>query len=74
MARKVDWVVLHGIGRNLIGRSGATVSDQQVESTAVTAGQTTAKADQPRQLGVHKPDGAIEYDYTYGDDPYPPKG
>lgn len=28
----------------------------------------------PSQVIVHKADGTIQHEYTYGDDPYPPKG
>lgn len=53
---------------------GSTLSTHVVKSDAVSAGQKVAKANQPSQLVVHRQDGTIEYEYTYGDDPYPPKG
>jgi hypothetical protein len=73
MARKVyrvqyvsaEWQVRH---------DGSKLSGHAVKTDAVSAGQTKAKANQPSQLVVHKQDGTIEYEYTYGDDPYPPKG
>ncbi|MDQ4143794.1 MAG: DUF2188 domain-containing protein [Actinomycetota bacterium] len=40
----------------------------------VVRGQSAAKANQPSQLVVHRANGTIEYQYTYGDDPYPPSG
>ena len=73
MARKVyrvqyiqsQWCVRH---------DGSTLSTHVTKDDAVSAGQKVAKANQPSQLVVHKMDGTIEYEYTYGDDPYPPRG
>ena len=33
-----------------------------------------AKANQPSQVVIHKADGTIETEYTYGNDPHPPRG
>lgn len=33
-----------------------------------------AKANQPSQVVVHRSDGTIEFEWTYGSDPYPPIG
>lgn len=33
-----------------------------------------AKANQPSQVKVHRADGTIEYEWTYGNDPNPPRG
>lgn len=33
-----------------------------------------AKVRKPSQIIVHRRDGAIQREWTYGDDPYPPKG
>ncbi|MEV4626826.1 DUF2188 domain-containing protein [Micromonospora sp. NPDC049523] len=41
---------------------------------AVDKGRETARANQPSQLVLHTTDGKIETEYTYQDDPYPPKG
>lgn len=73
MARKVyrvvpasgDWQVKH---------QGAVLSTHRTKDVAVEAGRRVAKANQPSQLVVHKSDGTIETEYTYGDDPYPPSG
>jgi Uncharacterized protein conserved in bacteria (DUF2188) len=52
----------------------STLSTHVTKDAAVEAGQKVAKANQPSQLVVHKMDGTIEYEYTYGDDPFPPRG
>jgi Uncharacterized protein conserved in bacteria (DUF2188) len=50
-----------------------------LKSEAVGQGQSRARAEwemhaRPTQLVVHKSDGTFEYEYTYGDDPFPPPG
>jgi hypothetical protein len=73
MARKVyrvvpssgDWEVTH---------NGQSLSRHYLKENAVEAGKKVAKANQPSQLVVHKADGTFEYEHTYGDDPYPPRG
>lgn len=57
----------------LRGNSSAS-SIHSTKAGAVEAGQKLAKANQPSQLVVHKMDGTFDYEYTYGDDPYPPRG
>lgn len=52
----------------------STLSTHVTKDAAVSAGQKLAKANQPSQLVVHKMDGTIEYEYTYGNDPFPPSG
>lgn len=73
MARKVyrvvpksgDWDVTH---------EGQVLSHHYLKSNAVEAGTKVAKANQPSQLVIHRENGTIEKEYTYGADPYPPKG
>lgn len=55
-------------------REQATLSAYHRKEDAVHAGQQEAKAHQPSILTIHLADGRIEKEYTYGDDPYPPKG
>lgn len=57
-----------------VRHNGGTLSTHALKSDAVSAGQSVAKANEPSQLVVHKLDGTIEYEYTYGNDPFPPKG
>lgn len=73
MARKQFHVVPSGTNWQ-VKYSGDVLSTHKLKSDAVSAGQNVAKANQPSQLVVHKADGTIEYEYTYGDDPYPPQG
>ena len=40
---------------------------------AIERGRELAKA-QNGQLIIHRSDGTIQEEYTYGDDPYPPPG
>jgi hypothetical protein len=57
-----------------VRHEGTTLSTHVLKADAVSAGQKVAKANRPSQLVVHRQDGTIEYEYTYDDDPYPPKG
>jgi hypothetical protein len=50
------------------------LSRHNTKQAAIDAGQTVAKANQPSQLVVHRADGTIEFEWTYGNDPYPPQG
>jgi hypothetical protein len=74
MARKIYRVLPSGSSWKLTGPAGGTLSTHSTKAPAVTAGRSAAKNDQPSQLVVHKADGTFEYEYTYGDDPYPPPG
>jgi len=54
--------------------NGSLSSRHVLKSTAIETGKSLAKANQPSQLIIHKADGTIETEYTYGNDPYPPRG
>ena len=41
---------------------------------AVARGKELAKSTGKGQLVIHKGDGKIQTEYTYGEDPFPPKG
>lgn len=73
MARKIYRVVPSGPNWRLT-HNEAVLSAHSTKPPAVSAGQGTAKANQPSQLVVHMADGTFEYEYTYGDDPFPPRG
>lgn len=73
MARKVYRVTRSG-NRWELKQSSTVLYSHDNKDPVVSQGQATAKANQPSQLVVHKGDGTIEYEYTYGDDPYPPSG
>lgn len=73
MARKRYWVVPNA-GNWDVKHEGKVLSHHVLKSAAVEAGTKIAKANQPSQLTVLKQDGTIEYEHTYGSDPYPPVG
>lgn len=73
MARKVYHVVPAGSDWQ-VKHQGAVISTHRTKEAAVDAGRRVAIASQPSQLVIHKSDGTIETEYTYGDDPYPPRG
>lgn len=78
MARVVYRVLPDG-GDWEVTRERVVLRRFALKSDAVSHGQREAKAEwenrrQPTQLVVHKADGTIEYEYTYGNDPFPPPG
>lgn len=73
MARKVFHVVPYGTNWQ-VKHNGQVLSNHSLKSNAIDAGQRVAKANQPSQLVVHRANGTIEFEYTYGNDPYPPIG
>jgi hypothetical protein len=50
------------------------LSRHATKETALEAARTVAHANQPSQVLVQKQDGTFQTEWTYGDDPYPPKG
>ncbi|MBL8121997.1 DUF2188 domain-containing protein [Candidatus Saccharibacteria bacterium] len=73
MARKVYHVVPNGTNWQ-VKHNGQVLSNHILKSAAIEAGRQVAIANQPSQLVIHKADGTIETEYTYGNDPYPPVG
>ncbi len=73
MARKVFHVVPNGTSWQ-VKHNGKVLSNHTLKSNAIESGQSVAKANEPSQLVVHRADGTIEFEYTYGNDPYPPLG
>ena len=73
MARAIYRVTPNGT-RWELKHNGVVLYAHDNKDPVVSRGQTTAKANQPSQLIVHRADGTFEYEYTYGDDPYPPAG
>lgn len=53
---------------------GGTLSHHFTKDAAIDAGAQVAKSNRPSQLIIHRMDGTIEDERTYGDDPYPPRG
>jgi hypothetical protein len=75
MPRRVFDVSPDGDRWKVSDRTGQTASklfDQKSE--AVQFGRTAAQSAEPSQLVIRKNDGQIETEYTYGSDPYPPRG
>lgn len=60
-----NWAVTH---------LGSVLSTHALKSVAVDAGVRVATANQPSQLVIHRADGTIEDERTYGNDPFPPRG
>lgn len=46
----------------------------ETKEEAVTRARGEAHQQIPSQVKVHRMDGTIENEFTYGDDPFPPKG
>lgn len=53
---------------------GSTLYRAQIKQNAVNAGVQEARRNMPSQLLIHRVDGTIEDERTYGDDPFPPRG
>lgn len=73
MARK-RYDVIPSRSNWAVTTSGSTLSTHVTKGDAITAAVTVARANQPSQLLIHRADGTIEDERTYGDDPYPPRG
>lgn len=75
MARKIYDVTTWREGWQVKRRGNISASAvEYTKDAAVKRGQEIARANQPSQLVVHKADGTFDYEYTYGDDPFPPSG
>lgn len=55
-------------GSALSGRSFS------LKESAISYARQQAKANEPSQVVVHKKDGTIQTEWTYGSDPFPPTG
>lgn len=73
MVRKTYHVVPSGIYWQ-VKHLGNVLSTHGLKTLAIEHGRLIAKANGPSQLVIHKADGSIETEYTYGNDPYPPRG
>ncbi|WP_328748624.1 DUF2188 domain-containing protein [Streptomyces sp. NBC_00285] len=71
---RTTYRVLPNRGDWILRREQTLLASHTIKSELVKEGQRRASNDQPSKLVVHKADGTIEYEYTYGDDPYPPQG
>lgn len=69
--------VTHHAGRGwLVKAEDALRAADRLEnkSEAVARARELAKRHRRAQVIVHKMDGTIQTEYTYGDDPHPPEG
>ncbi|WP_311208432.1 MULTISPECIES: DUF2188 domain-containing protein [unclassified Aeromicrobium] len=57
-----------------VAHRGQTLSTHALKDPAITAGVRAATNNHPSQLIVHRMDGTIEDERTYGNDPFPPRG
>ncbi len=73
MTRNVFRVVPYGTNWQ-VKFEGRVLSNHLLKGSAISEGQAVAKANRPSQLVVHKADGTIEFEWTYDNDPYPPRG
>ncbi|WP_173390614.1 DUF2188 domain-containing protein [Actinomadura litoris] len=71
--RKVYWVVPHD-SKWQVKHSRRVLFEHVLKAVAVAEGRRVAKANAPSQLKVMREDGTIEFESTYGHDPYPPEG
>lgn len=46
----------------------------ETKAEAVARARREAEQQKPSQVKVHHADGTIEQEFTYGDDPFPPRG
>lgn len=53
---------------------GKAVSNHKTQENAVKAAAKQGRKSQPSQQVIHRPDGRIREERTYGGDPNPPKG
>jgi hypothetical protein len=72
-ARNVYHVVPHGTYWQ-VKHNGQVISTHFTKQVAVESGRRVAHANMPSQLVLHNADGTIETEWTYGNDPYPPRG
>lgn len=73
MARMVFHVVPNGSNWQ-VKHAGKVLTNHFLKSAAIEKGRDYALANKPSQLVIHLANGQIETEYTYGDDPNPPKG
>jgi hypothetical protein len=74
--RKVYHVVPNGDQGWRLKVEGAqrATSRHQTKEEAIQKGRALASKEPLGQVIIHKRDGTIEGEYTYGKDPFPPRG
>lgn len=76
MSKRTVYHVVPGDGEWKVERVGGERASGVFgnKSDAVDRARELAKNSTPGQIVIHKQDGTIQTEHTYGDDPYPPKG
>jgi len=74
--RKTYHVTADGEGGWRVKAEGASraSSTHENKAEAVGSAKDLAKSQPLGQVVIHREDGKIQTEYTYGKDPYPPKG
>lgn len=57
-----------------VKKNGQIISNHRNKENAVQSGITIAKKQPAGQVVIHKKNGQIQTEHTYGNDPYPPEG
>jgi hypothetical protein len=57
-----------------VKKSGSNIGTFERKSDAVEVGKDIAKGAGHGQIVIHRQDGTIQTEHTYGGDPHPPKG
>lgn len=77
MAR-IEYRVLSAQGDWRVTRDGSELGRYKLKAEAVEYARARAKSDHlnghDTQLVVQKSDGTWQYEWTYGNDPFPPRG
>ena len=75
MARTVYDVSPHESGWQIKKRGNTQATGvHSIKEEAIQKARELALANQPSQVVVRRKDGTIEFEWTYGNDPYPPRG
>ena len=75
MVRSIYDVSRHELGWQVKKRGNLqATSVHKVKDEAVQRARALALANQPSQVVVRRLNGTIEFEWTYGNDPYPPQG
>lgn len=74
MATRKRYVVVPSGAEWAVKHNGVVLSTHSTKQPAIDAGVKVARANAPSQLVIHRADGTIEDERTYGDDPFPPPG
>jgi uncharacterized protein YdaT len=77
MTKRKIYHVTHGAngGWKVKGENASrAVSNHDTKADAINRAKELAKNQDRGQVVIHKKDGTIQTEHTYGKDPYPPEG